>query len=100
MRELIEEAGVEVKIKRFLGCLEYRYHNRSYCHDHEYNFVFEVESEHLKLEVKVISPESKMELVWMPIQSLTEIDFRAAPLKFLIPKWLNSKASNCFQSEV
>ena len=102
LRELMEEAGVKVVIKRFLGCLEYSFEPEysSICHNHEYNFVFEVESDHLKLDIKVESQESKLDLVWMPINQLSAIDFRAEPLKFLIPKWLKEPKVNCFESEM
>ena len=99
IRELMEEVGVHASIKRFLGCLEYRF-NGGHCHDHEYSFVFEVESDHLEYNIKPKSMESKLDLIWMPIKQLAEIDFRADPLKTLIPKWLNSPASNCFQSDI
>ncbi len=101
-RELIEEAGAEATIKRFLGCLEYRFdpgHN-SICHNHEYNFVFEAKSDNLKLDIKLASLESKLDLVWIKFDRLVEIDFRAEPLKLLIPKWLNSPPSNAFKSEM
>jgi 8-oxo-dGTP pyrophosphatase MutT (NUDIX family) len=98
-RELIEEAGVEVIIKRFLGCLEYRFTNKHHCHDHEYNFLFEVESDHLKLDIKPTPCESKMDIIWMPLKTLVEIDFRAEPLKRLIPKWLSEPENNCFRSD-
>jgi 8-oxo-dGTP diphosphatase len=44
LRELVEETASEGKIKRFLGCLEYSFEfgANSICHNHEYNFIFEV----------------------------------------------------------
>lgn len=102
IREMMEEAGVTANIKRFLGILEYSFepgHN-SICHNHEYNFVFEVESEDLNLDIKPMAREAKLELVWMPLNQLAEIDFRAEPLKILIPKWLKEPVSDCFKSRM
>ena len=101
-RELKEETGFAFQIQKFLGCLEYSFepgHN-SICHDHEYNFIFKARSEHLKSDKKVISPESHIELTWIPIANLQEIDFRAEPLKKLLPKWLNESLATKFMSEM
>ena len=102
IRELLEEAGANACIKRFLGCLEYCFEPgySSICHNHEYNFVFEAESDTLKLDIKLTSLESKLDLIWIKLDQLTEIDFRAEPLKRLIPKWLQEPATNCFYSEI
>jgi 8-oxo-dGTP pyrophosphatase MutT (NUDIX family) len=100
LRELIEETGAYAKIKRFLGCLEYSFEpvHSNICHNHEYNFIFEVESENLKVDHVVPKLESHIDLLWIPIYKLREIDFRAEPLKVLIPEWLNSSSTNCFKS--
>lgn len=100
LRELVEEAGDECKIKRLLGCLEYSFepgHN-SICHNHEYNFIFELESEALKIGNPVPQLESHIGLVWMPFDKLDEIDFRPEPLRELLPKWLKAESTNLFQS--
>jgi 8-oxo-dGTP diphosphatase len=100
LRELMEEAGAECVIKRFLGCLEHSFvpgHN-SICHNHEYNFIFEVESKTLKKDIPLKQIESKIELVWMPFKSLSDIDFRAEPLKKLIPYWMETPDSEVLQS--
>ncbi len=100
LRELMEETGARCKIKRFLGCLEYSFkpgHN-SICHNHEYNFIFEAESESLKIENKIPRLEDHIELIWMPLDQLSKIDFRAEPLKKLVPKWLKTTPSDVFRS--
>ena len=100
LRELIEETGNICKIKRFLGCLEHNFepgHN-SICHNHEYNFIFEVESDTLKSDYKVPQLEAHIELLWVPLNQLSEIDFRAEPLKSLVPQWLQSAPANVFKS--
>ena len=96
LRELVEETGSEGKIKRFLGCLEYSFEfgANSICHNHEYNFIFEVELNNLKLKSEIPQLEKQIELVWIELTKITEIDFRAEPLKKLIPEWLNNSSNN------
>lgn len=100
LRELKEEAGVEGKIEKFLGCLEYSFEpgHSSICHNHEYNFIFEVHSNELKSDKKIICPEKHIELIWMAVSCLQEIDFRAEPLRKLLPLWLSGDLENTFMS--
>lgn len=102
LRELMEEAGSSGKIKRFLGCLEYSFEfgANSICHNHEYNFIFEVESDNLRMQYKVPQLEKQIELVWMPLLKITEIDLRAKPLRNLIPEWLNKPSNSYLHSEM
>jgi 8-oxo-dGTP diphosphatase len=100
LRELMEETGAGCKIKRFLGCLEYSFEpgHSSICHNHEYNFIFEAESESLKIEKQTPQLEAHIELIWVPLHQLSEIDFRAEPLRELVPEWLKTPASDVFRS--
>ena len=100
IRELIEESGSQCTIKRFLGCLEYSFEpgHSSICHNHEYNFFFEAESDGLKVQNTPASLEDHIELVWLPLREIESIDFRPEPLKILLPEWLNSPKNNAFQS--
>jgi 8-oxo-dGTP diphosphatase len=100
IRELIEETGAQCKIKRFLGCLEYSFEpgHSGICHNHEYNFIFEVESEVLKSATQPPHLETHIELLWVPLNRLSEIDFRAEPLQGLVPEWIKSPSSNSFRS--
>lgn len=102
LREIVEETGATGRIKRFLGCLEYSFEpgHSSICHNHEYNFVFEVESEDLKVGIPIPQLEKHIGLVWVPLESLSEIDFRAEPLRELVPLWLGDSHSNMFKSEM
>ena len=102
LRELQEETGFECHVKKFLGCLEYSFEpgHSSICHNHEYNFIFEAESEYLKSDKKIACPEKHIELLWMSISSLSEIDFRAEPLRKLLPEWLSENTPNKFMSEM
>lgn len=100
LRELREEAGVEAKVKRFLGCLEHSFepgHN-SICHNHEYNFIFEVEASALTLQQEIPQLEAHIKLVWLPLANIEEIDFRPQSLRSFLPLWLNQPSSQLFQS--
>jgi len=100
LRELVEETGSKGKIKRFLGCLEYSFEfgANSICHNHEYNFIFEIKSDNLKIQNPIPQLEKKIELIWIPLLKITEIDLRAEPLRRLIPEWLNNPSNNYLYS--
>ncbi|MES2214616.1 MAG: NUDIX domain-containing protein [Pseudomonadota bacterium] len=102
LREILEETGARAKITRFIGLLEYSFepgHN-SICHNHEYNIIFEVESDDLKIHSIIPKMEDHIELIWMPLAEISNIDFRPEPLKKLLPNWLRHDASSGFMSEM
>ena len=100
LREFLEETGAKSVVKRFLGCLEYSFEegHSSICHNHEYNFIFEMESQDLNFPNKIPQLEDHIELLWIPLDELSMIDFRAEPLKKLIPKWLKLGQCEVFSS--
>lgn len=100
LRELKEETGVDCTIGRFLGCLEYKFEpgHSSICHNHEYNLIFEASSSELNFNKTVNSLEPHIELMWHPLDALSEIDFRAEPLVDLLPVWLNEAETLRFRS--
>ena len=103
LRELIEETGVrDCIIKRFLGFLEYTFElgTNSICHNHEYNFIFEVISDSLKIYNKIPKLEDHIELQWIQLSKINEIDFRSKPLKTLVPQWLDSSLHTVFHSNM
>lgn len=102
LRELKEETGHICRIKKFLGCLEYSFEpgHSSICHNHEYSFIFEAESEYLKSDREILCPEEHLELVWMPISNLSKIDFRAEALREILPKWLSENTTSKFVSKM
>ncbi len=99
-RELKEETGSDCQVKRFMGCLEYSFEPgySSICHNHEYNFIFEMEANDLKIANQIPQLETHIELVWKPLNQLSAIDFRPEPLKELMPQWLNAASSDVFRS--
>lgn len=100
IREMLEESGAQCFIKRFLGCLEYSFvpGHSSICHNHEYNLIFEAESPSLKLDLPIPQREDHIQLLWHPLSALNEIDFRAEPLKGLLPQWLENSGNEMFRS--
>lgn len=101
-REVLEETGASCKIRRFLGCFEHSFelsHN-STCHNHEYNFIFLVESEFLKRDIKIPQLESHIKLFWQPIVNLADLDFRPKPLKNILFKWLELDLGNTLYSQM
>ncbi len=102
LRELAEETGASCTISQFLGCLEYSFTpgHSSICHNHEYNFVFEAFSNALKLDKKLAQLEKNLSLLWLPLSQLSKIDFRAEPLKELIPQWLNGSEQRYYSEMI
>lgn len=103
VREMLEEAGVECSVERFLGCLEYNFSAEKYsncCHTHEYNLLFKVVSPSLSPSIELKRMEAHFELVWISLKDLMIIDLRPEPLKVLIPKWLKSECQGSFESEM
>ena len=105
LRELREEIGFEFEIKRVLGCMEYAYDPNitkyAKCHNHEYNFIFEAVSKELTaphLPLKQL--EKHIEIAWIPMAQLTEIDLRPELLKISIKEWLDSPINNSFKSKM
>ncbi len=88
--------------QRIFRCLEYSFEpeHDHVCHTYEYNFVYEVTADHLKTSINPQSPEKQIELVWVPISSLSQIDLRASALKDLIQQWLANDSVRSFSSDV
>lgn len=98
LRELFEESGFEFTLKRFLGCLEYSFDHSNICHNHEYNFIFEAESQSLKIHTTIPQLEEHVKLMWKPLSLINELNFEPHPLKTLLPKWLGISMDGAFWS--
>lgn len=89
VRELQEETGKTVAIKRFLGCMEYLFLPKSpICHQHEYNLVFEVHCSELSSKVIPKQCEEHVELHFIPLKELNNIPFHPEKLLRQLPMWL------------
>lgn len=102
LREIQEEVGVEASIQKFLGCLEYIFEpgHSSICHNHEYTFIFQVESPFLSPQMPLTQQVNHLELTWLPVSSLGDVDFRAEPLKKVILDWIKNHHFQSFSSAV
>ncbi len=100
LREMMEETEADCHIKKFLGCLEYGFEpgHSSICHNHEYTFIFQLESDRLKPHLPLSQPLSHLKLIWLPFDAIEEVDFRAEPLKKALPEWLKGKSPQIFCS--
>ncbi len=82
LRELLEETGDIFRVENFLGCFEHISNpDNKGIHDHEYNFIFKAESDHFKFGKSITQLEENIELLWMPLNKINEIDFRPETLK-------------------
>jgi 8-oxo-dGTP diphosphatase len=97
-REMMEECGLDITVKRFLGCLEYRFEpeHSSICHNHEYSFIFEVTAPDIKAGQIIPQKETHLEITWAPLAELHKVDFRAEALIHLLPQWLIDDPSKAF----
>lgn len=101
IRELKEETGFYFKKNKFLGCLEYFFDCKYYgkgCHEHEYNFIFLMESDNLKYGVIPEQQEEHIYFKWIPLVDLMYLYLEPKPLAELINLWINSENDNFFAS--
>jgi hypothetical protein len=71
---------------------------QAYCHNHEYNLVFELTSEGLNASTQIVQSKDHIALMWVPLSTLNEIDFLPEPLKIILPEWLLSSSNAPFRS--
>jgi 8-oxo-dGTP pyrophosphatase MutT (NUDIX family) len=102
LRELLEESGFTFSIRRFLGLLEYSFEpgKNSICHSHECNLIFEAHTPDVQANHPMPQVEERIELFWIPLTQLSNIDLRPEPLKTLIAEWLAQDMNNAFQSQM
>jgi 8-oxo-dGTP diphosphatase len=99
-REMLEEAGSNIKIGRFLGCLEniFAHSDTCTCHNQEYSFIFEVQADKLKFNIPLTQQEAHHEIMWLPLEQLTTVHFKPNAMQELIPKWLACDVDRAFVS--
>jgi ADP-ribose pyrophosphatase YjhB (NUDIX family) len=100
IREIQEEIDVACSIKRFLGCFEFSWKEKSGALDQEINFVFLVDSEELSIEHAPESKEPKMRFFWCPLDELKDNHFVPPRLITAIPEWLSQSNQNAWISEM
>lgn len=101
-RELFEETGIEFNVDKFLGCLEASFipiSNISFCHTHEYNFVFLASSSYINIDI-IPNKETNLRFVWHSIKKLRESFLMPESLVSLIPEWLSQNYVDAFCSQM
>jgi ADP-ribose pyrophosphatase YjhB (NUDIX family) len=92
IREIKEELGERLNIKRFLGVQENVY-GENESRAHEFNFIFEGQLESRNLfELK--SRESHIAFEWCALQNLAAINFKPETLREKIIDWSKSQTIN------
>lgn len=93
LRELLEETGEIFKDPLYLGILEYSFHRPKSSQEvfqHEINFIFQVESDHVKYPNLPTSPEKDCAFKWLSLKEFPSSNLLPEPLKDLVPSWLDS----------
>lgn len=101
LRELEEETGSKATLKRMLGVFEYIFEpgHSSACHNHEYSFYFEATLADIRFGSSLPKLEHNVDLMWVKLDQLADLDFRPEPLVQLLPIWLAKQSENAFYSK-
>ena len=97
VRELKEELGVSIHVRRLLGVMEHGWNNSDSL-NHELNLVFEIECEELSSTKIPISKEPHIEFLWQPLDDLKSVDLKPSPLCELLPRWLKDDVKGNWSS--
>lgn len=100
-RELLEEIGHEVEIGKFLGCLEHSFGHKminNCCHNHEYNFLFEAQSNKLVHNITPTQQEPHVAFKWIPLNKLPDITILPYALVSSIATWQQKDLTHAFSS--
>ena len=92
LREIQEETGYVAQYERFLGLIEYAWRflgDEACCHTHEINLISKVHIPGLSPQMTISQQEDHVAFHWVPLTNLSLVDLRPAPLKTLIPKWMD-----------
>jgi len=104
MRELIEEMGDKKFVTdRFLGVLEHAFIKNpqsTCCHNHEYNFLFQISSKNLTIAATPQSQEEDLAFAWIPLSELATIILLPEVLVTHLPAWLAQNHPTAFQTSM
>ncbi|MDF3033587.1 MAG: mismatch repair protein MutT [Alphaproteobacteria bacterium] len=92
LREIQEETGYTACYERFLGVIEHAWNfsgDEVYCHTHEINLIFKVHIQGLNPTITISQKEDHVAFRWIPLTEINTIDLRPAPLKSLLPRWMD-----------
>ncbi len=96
-RELTEELGVRARIGSFVGAVEHGFTQKGR-RVHEVNLLFDAAAPGLGASRNPVSRESHVEFFWCPIAKLGARKLEPAPLRRLLPQWLNDKSRSAWAS--
>ncbi len=96
-REVLEEMGLRLKVKGFLGAAEHTFVQRGEKHC-EINLVFRMSGRGLSPERAPASREHWIEFAWVPLAKLASAKLEPAPLRKLLPVWLKATGRECWGS--
>lgn len=103
VREIEEETGHSGQCERFLGVIEHAWNfpgDKVCCHTHEINLVFKVHVAGITPQASIPQKEDHVAFQWFSLTELSSIDLRPAPLKTLIPAWIEADMTPAFVSTV
>ncbi len=94
IRELDEEVGVRFSVQKFLGVFEYVFipDNSGKCHNHEYNFIFQVDAPEVLVTENPGSLEDGIAFAWVALSDLDQTSFKPTRLKEPLMDWLKAGA--------
>ncbi|OGC42466.1 hypothetical protein A2Y85_04695 [candidate division WOR-3 bacterium RBG_13_43_14] len=96
-RELKEETGIDVKVKRFLGAIEHAWKENGRQHA-EINLIFEAQP---KKKTKIIrSLEAELIFWWQDIDQIKQIKLQPYCLSEFLPDWISTKNKECWASAI
>jgi 8-oxo-dGTP diphosphatase len=103
IRELEEEIEHTFTIQRFLGCFEYSFiptPTVPNCHDHEYNFIFQVSSPTYKKGMLPGKASLKEALEWLLLEQTSSVTFFPEGMDLLLSKWMVQDYKEAFSSRM
>ncbi len=95
-REIKEETGLRISVRRFLGVIEHCWRKRRRRHA-EVNLVFAAQLN--KPAATVRSVESKLEFFWQDIGRLKDVNLMPSCLARILPVWINTQPHPSWASD-
>ncbi len=92
-REINEELGLSVEVKKLLGVVEHSWRNGDDL-NHELNLIFSTIYCNLSSDQPPISKEEHLEFLWCPLHQLESVNIQPYPLRKLLPLWLQNDVTN------
>ena len=102
IREIKEEIGMPCIVKQFFGCVEniFTPSKNTICHNHEYNFVFDVQIQNLTKDEKPPQQEKHIEFMWIPLKNIDLINLKPSCINKLLKLWLHQPNNNQLYSYI